>query len=281
MSKIAKAMAFAGEHRPVLFITVGRQRVGKTTFMNVLIQALRQQGAGITIWNADQLNTTHNLTVFHADALQPKSSDFEDGKAWLEERIQDQMEGQYDVMLDVGGGETPLSRLVREVPIVSSAARQGIRVVLAHVIGPDQADVDYLKHYMKNDLFAPEATLIVLNGGLVLSGRSIAGAFAEVREHAVIKEAISRGARLTVMPALSCMAKVTDRGLTFDEAAEGISKGKLGTMSFLDQERVAIWWQKAIPEFLMTIPADWLPATATSLNSQEATPDSMETARAG
>ncbi len=285
MSKTVKATNVAGEHRPVLFITVGRQRVGKTTFMNVLIQALRQQGAEIAIWNADQLNTTHNLAVFHGDALQPKSSDFEDGKAWLEERIEDQMEGQYDVMLDVGGGETPLSRLVREVPIVRSAARQGIRVVLAHVIGPDQADVDYLKHYMKNDLFAPEATLIVLNGGLVLSGRSIAGAFAEVREHPVIKEAISRGARLAVMPALTCMSKVTDRGLTFDEAAEGISKGKLGRMSFLDQERVAIWWQRAIPEFLTTIPADWLPATTTrSVNTEaavEATVENVESARAG
>ena len=285
MSKSAKVPAVVNEHRPVLFVTVGRQRVGKTTFMNVLIQALRQRGAEIAVWNADQLNTTHNLTVFHSDALQPKSSDFEDGKAWLEERIQDQMEGQYDVMLDVGGGETPLSRLVREVPIVQSAARQGIRVVLAHVIGPDQADIDYLKHYMKDDLFAPEATLIVLNGGLVLSGRSIGGAFEGINEHPVIKEALARGAELVVMPALTCMSKVTDRGLTFDEAAKGVSKGKLGRMSFLDQERVAIWWQKAIPEFLTTIPQDWLPATTpSSVGKDEAisiTAESMEAVRAG
>ncbi len=123
MSKIMNSTAPVGDCRPVLFITVGRQRVGKTTFMSILIQALRRQGAEIAIWNADQLNTTHNLAVFHPDALQPKSSDFEDSKAWLEERIQDQMEQQYDAMLDVGGGETLLSKLVREVPIVQSAAR--------------------------------------------------------------------------------------------------------------------------------------------------------------
>ena len=263
MSETTNLAASVGDRRPVLFITVGRQRVGKTTFMNILIQALRKQGAEIAIWNADQLNTTHNLAVFHPDALQPRSSDFEDGKAWLEERIQDQMEQQYDAMLDVGGGETPLSRIVREVPIVQSARRQGIRVVVAHVIGPDQADVDYLKHYMKNDLFAPEATLLVMNGGLVLSGRSVGGAFVEIREHPVIKEALDRGAVMAVMPALSCMSKVTDRALTFDEAAEGAAKGKLGRMSFFDQERVAIWWQKTIPLFLATIPPHWLPATAT------------------
>lgn len=263
MLKIAKTPSTPG-HRAVLFTTVGRQRVGKTTFQNVVIQKLRQKGANITIWNADQLNTTHNLSVFHPDALQPKSADFEDGKEWLEEQIQDQMEGQYDVMLDVGGGETPLSRLVREVPIVESAARQGIRVVLAHVIGPDQADVDYLKHYMEDDLFAPEATLIVANGGLVMSGRSMGGAFEEIVQHPVITKALNRGARLVMMPALSCMSKVTDRGLSFEEAAEGTAKGKLGRMSFLDQERVAIWWKKAIPEFLATIPPEWLPATSST-----------------
>lgn len=263
MSKIMNSTASFGDRRPVLFITVGRQRVGKTTFMNVLIQALRKQGAEIAIWNADQLNTTHNLAVFHRDTLQPKSADFEDGKVWLEARIQDQMEQQYDAMLDVGGGETPLSKLVREVPIVQSAARRGIRVVLAHVIGSDQADVDYLKHYMKDDLFAPEATLIVMNGGLVLSGRSVSGAFAEIGGHPVIRKALDRGAAIVVMPPLSCMSKVTDCGLTFDEAAEGVTKGKFGRMSFFDQERVAIWWQKAIPQFLATIPPLWLPATAT------------------
>ena len=267
MSKIMNSTARVGDRRPVLFITVGRQRVGKTTFMNVLIQALRKQGAEIVIWNADQLNTTHNLAVFHPDALQPKSSDFEDGKAWLEDRMQDQMERQYDVMLDVGGGETPLSRLVREVPIVEAAKRRGIRVVLAYVIGPDQADVDYLKHYMKDDLFAPEATLIVMNGGLVLSGRSVVGAFAEISEHPVIEEALDRGAEVVLMPALSCMSKVTDRGLTFDEAAEGVTKGKLGRMSFFDQERVAIWWQKEIPQFVASIPPHWLPATATETSA--------------
>lgn len=252
------------QYRAVLFSTAGRQRVGKTTFESILIQKLIPQGAEITIWNADQLNTTYNLSVFHPNTLQPKSADFEDGKAWLEERIQDQMEGQYDVMLDVGGGETPLSRLVREVPIVESAARQGIRVVLAHVIGPDQADVDYLKHYMKDNLFAPEATLIVLNGGLVTSGRSVSGAFEDITNHPVIEEAVHKGARVVVMPALACMSKVIERGLTFEEAANGTARGKLGRMSFLDQERVAIWWERAIPEFLSKIPPEWLPATSST-----------------
>lgn len=249
----------APDHRPVLLTTVGRQRVGKTTFLNILIQALRPKGAEMVVLNADQLNTTHNLAVFHDDVVQPRSSDFEDTKAWLEERIQDQIEGQYSAVLDVGGGETPLSRLVREVPIVRSLERRGIRVVLVHMVGPDPADIDYLAHYMRHDLFAPEATLIVLNGGLVLSGRSIGQAFEPIVAHPVILEAMSKGARIVSMPALACMNKVTDLGLTFVEASEGLTKPGQARLSFFDQERVGIWWERDVPAFLESIPPTWLP----------------------
>ena len=260
------------EHRPVLLTTVGRQRVGKTTFLNILIQALREKGADLMVWNADQLNTTHNLAVFHDDVVQPKSSDFEDVKAWLEDRIQDQLEGQFNAFLDVGGGETPLSRLVREVPLVRSLERRGIRVVLVHVVGPDPADVDYLKHYMRHDLFAPEATLIVLNAGLVLSGRSVSQAFEPLLEHPVIIEALKRGASIVSMPALACMTKVTDRGLTFAEAAAGVAKGSQSRLSFFDQERVAIWWERDVPEFLASIPSLWLPAITTRSAARDCSP---------
>ena len=267
----------APERRPVLLTTVGRQRVGKTTFLNILIQALRSQGADMVVWNADQLNTTHNLAVFHQDVVQPRSSDFEDVKAWLEERIQDQIDGQYNALLDVGGGETPLSRLVREVPIVRSLERRGIRVVLVHVIGPDPADIDYLAHYMRHDLFAPEATLIVLNAGLVLSGRSVGQAFDTILRHPTVVEATEKGAQIAFMPALACMTKVTDCALGFAEAGEGITKPGQARLSFFDQERVGIWWERDVPEFLASIPVLWLPETQ---GKSQGTKANRETAEA-
>jgi hypothetical protein len=269
---VSKASKPHSDRRPILFIGVGRQRVGKTTFLNTLVQALREQGSELVIWNADLLNITYSLSLFHPDVLEPSSADFEDVKAWLEERIQDQIEGQYDAVLDVGGGETPLSRLVQEIPIVATLERQGIRVVLAHVIGPEQADVDYLKHYTTHELFAPEATLIVLNAGLVISGRSAGNAFAAINRHPVITEALTHGAEIVMMPPLSCMSQVTDRGLTFAEAAEGVTKGGHPKLSFFDQERVAIWWAKAVPTFMASIPPLWLPST-TGRASVRSTPE--------
>jgi hypothetical protein len=259
-----KSMKTQSERRPVLFIGVGRQRVGKTTFLNTVIQAMREQGAEFVIWNADLLNVTYNLPLFYDDVLEPPSAQFEDVKSWLEERIQDQLEGQYNAFLDVGGGDTPLSRLVREIPIVQTLEKQGIRVVLAHVIGPEQADVDYLRHFTAQELFAPEATLIVLNAGLVMSGRSASNAFAAIKSNPIVTDALTHGAKLVMMPPLSCMSQVTDRGLTFADAAEGVIKCGHPRLSFFDQERVAIWWTKAVPAFIDAIPPLWLPVSSRS-----------------
>src|SRR5271165_6417699 len=184
------------DRKPVLMIVVGRQRVGKTTFLNALAQYLRGHGASFEIWDADKMNATNNMSLFHREALQPPSAEPEDVKAWLEERFTDLVDRRFDAMLDVGGGDTPLARLVAEVPIVPTLEDEGVRVVVVHVVGPDLADLDYLDRFEQDDLFAPEATLIVMNGGLVLSGRSLDFAFQQINDHDTITRSLTRGARI-------------------------------------------------------------------------------------
>ena len=46
-------------------VVVGRQRVGKTSFLNALAQYLLERGAEFAIWDSDQMNTTNNMSVFH------------------------------------------------------------------------------------------------------------------------------------------------------------------------------------------------------------------------
>lgn len=265
----------AGPGRPpILFITIGRQRVGKTTVLNTIVQFVRARGGRFVVWNGDRLNRSYNLSLFHEDVLEPPSADFEEVKAWLEACIQDMVLHGYDAMLDIGGGETPLSRLMEEVPIVQSLERRGVRVVVAHVVGAERADLDYLEHFSGHQLITPEATLIVLNAGLVMSGRSAKSAFAAIRAHEVVAAAINEGAQITMMPLLSCMSQVTDRGLTFPEAAGGVVKPGQAALSFFDQERVAIWWEQAVPAFFAAIPPLWLPAMASPAEHSAVEPES-------
>ena len=60
-----------GGRKPVLMVVVGRQRVGKTSFLNALAQYLQERGAEFAIWDTDQMNTTNNMSVFHAEASSP------------------------------------------------------------------------------------------------------------------------------------------------------------------------------------------------------------------
>ena len=55
--------------QPVLIIAVGRQRVGKTTLLNVLIEMYRGLGAEIEVWNADLHNRTQRRLLRSSSPL--------------------------------------------------------------------------------------------------------------------------------------------------------------------------------------------------------------------
>lgn len=247
------------EAMPLQITALGRGRVGKTAFLNALIQHAARRGIALTVWNADLRNTTHSLTLFHPDALQPQHDDFDEIKRWLEARMQEQSQGRFHTVLDVGGGDRLIKKLAQEVRLVHTLQRMGIWPVAVHVIGPEKADLDYLKELSEDGLFMPEATLIVLNGGLISNGRSARSAFDEILAHPVLRQAVKAGAKVARMPGLPCMLQVTDRGLTFDEAAEGMCQQGQEPLSFFDQERVAIWWRTEMPAFFASLPADWFP----------------------
>lgn len=260
------------ERLPILLVALGRQRVGKTALLNTAVQYFRAQGNPIRVWNADQQNRSHTLSTFFADVEEVPNGGLEDGKAWIEDRIGDLIKHRYDAVLDVGGGATGFSRLVQEVPVLEAMEGSAVRVVGLFVIGPEKADLDYLEQFAEVDGFMPAASAIVLNSGLVLSGRSAGGAFKPVLEHCAIRNALERGAKVAMMPALSCMAQVTDRGLTFTEAMNGEAGDGTEPLSLFDRARVNKWWTREVPAFLGALPQEWqpLPAGAPAANAGEA-----------
>ncbi len=245
---------------PVVLMVLGRQRVGKTSFLNAIAQFLKAQGAVFEIWDGDLQNTSYNLSVFHKEARKPEATDPEDVKAWLEERFMDVVERRVSAILDIGGGDTPLGRLVQDVPVSEMLEEAGVRVVLVHVIGPETPDLDYLERFSADNLFVSRHTLVVLNAGLVLSGRSLHAAFAQTVGHPTIEAAVRGGAKLIRMPRLACMSEVTDRGLTFEEAIAGKIGERHQALNMFDKARVRRWWDEDLPKMFSAIPSEWLPA---------------------
>lgn len=249
-----------GASMPVTAIVCGRGRVGKTVVANTIIQFCRRRGARLEVWNSDQQNQTHSLSLFHADALRPATDDPEEKRLWLERNLARQIEARFDVVFDMAGGDPMIRQLARDVRLVKAMERRGTRAVAWHVLGPEPADLDYLKLSMEGGFFMPAATLLVVNAGLVTSGRSAASAFAEACEHKVVLDALGQGAQLVWFPRLICMAAVVDQGLTFEEASRGVVKPGHEPLSFTDQTRVEIFWEDDIPKFFAAIPPHWLPA---------------------
>jgi hypothetical protein len=100
----------------------------------------------------------------------------------------------------------------------------------------------------------------VLNSGLILSGRSTEVAFAQIAMHPTVTTAMSKGAVMVAMPRLACMSQVTDRGLTFVDAMNGVSKNGQRPLALFDKARVRKWWNQEIPVFYKEgIPEHWLP----------------------
>ena len=248
------------ERRRLLLVALGRQRVGKTALLNTIVQYFRAQGSEMEVWNADQQNRTHSLSTFFTDASVPPGSGLADTGGWIESKLKEQAEQGYHAVLDAGGGFTGFSALVEDVPVISALAAQGTDVIGLFCIGPEQADLDYLDSFSKTESFMPQATMIVMNAGLVLSGRSPGAAFASIAENPALKAAIGRGANVAMFPALTCMAEVTDRGLTFEEAAAGKVKPGQQAMSMFDPTRVREWWTKKVPDFFAKFPPEWLPS---------------------
>ncbi len=261
-----EALATPVARRPVLIIAVGRQRVGKTTLLNVMIEVYRAHGADIEIWNADLHNRSHTLTLFHGDALEPAAqTSMEDQKQWLEERVMTMVTHRRDTVLDVGGGLTALNTLVEEMRLVEMLEKRGIRLVLLYVLGNERADLDYLERFAQDGMFMPKSTLVVFNAGLLTSGRSAKTAFGALMSHKAVKAAVEAGAEIIQMPALSCMAAVTDRGQSFSDFAAGKQVSGHPESSFFDHERVWLWLNRDMPQFFLMIPPEWMPATKTPI----------------
>jgi hypothetical protein len=156
--------------KPVLIIALGRGRVGKTVFLNSTAQFYRPSGARVEIWNIDHHNNSHTLNAFFPDVRRPSGFQPLSVQRWLEGQIQDQEAHGYDVVLDVGGNDTMIKKMALDADLAATLEVAGIRPVGVHVIGPDPADLEYLRQVADNKLFVPEATLIVMNGGLVPDG---------------------------------------------------------------------------------------------------------------
>jgi hypothetical protein len=235
---------------------LGRGAHGKTWLTRWMADRALSHGREIVIADADRTNAT--LSGYFANVVTPPSADERDMREWVGVFAERQINEKFNAIIDFGGGDLVLKRVAAEMDLVEFLTRHGIFPVAIHLIGPDPDDLAYLRDVEAGGIFAPPATILVLNEALVPAYRTPLQAFEKtVLKHPILTEAVDRGAKLISMPRLEPALEVDLRRLTFSAAEAGKTKEGQDPIGPWKRQQIAMWLRDMERAFEPV--AHWLP----------------------
>ena len=169
------------DQRSLLWIALGRQRVGKTALLNADVKWFRALGCHIEIWNADQQNRTDSLSTIFADAVgSHRRRPCRLANCGSRDNSSIRSTGGIMRCSMPAATWTGNSSLIEDMPVIQAHAQQGIDVIRLFCVGPEQADLHNRRPFF-GERHVPsrgEKTVIGLNAGLVelrdrSAGRSV------------------------------------------------------------------------------------------------------------
>ena len=238
---------------------VGPNGSGKTAFARWMGWNLAGTDRRALMAALDPQN--RSLATWFSGVMQPDTNDGAQTAKWLMDFLDYVMEQKASAILDFGGGDTALAKLVHEAPDLDAMMNAaGVTPIACYMVGPRVEDLSSLDS-LERAGFQPSATLIVLNEGRVDSTMSREEAFARVLRHSVFKQALERGALALWMPRLEpeVAADIEGRRLTFGQARDGQvpPDAKFGPIGGFKRSMVRRWLEAMEHEF--TPVASWMP----------------------
>jgi hypothetical protein len=235
---------------------IGRGKTGKTTGIRWSAEAAILAGTTLLLADMDPTNDTFSQYIENV-ARPPEASDPALSLKWLDKLLQHALQHRLSVLVDLGGGDTTLRRLVGQLPdLAGMCEAEGFAIVLFYTVGPQEEDLSPLAT-MEGLGFTPTATAIVLNEAIAEVGDPPLHAFARILRHSAFLTALKRGAIPIWMPRLLPAQQVEIRRLHFRDAAAGeLGQGKTPLGPF-DRTRVLNWLQAMDTSFAGI--KTWLP----------------------
>ena len=240
-----------------VWFLIGRGNTGKTMLLRYLAETTFASDRRVLLADMDRTNAT--LSSYFADVQRPPDADEATAAKWLERLLTFVMTDKIGALIDLGGGDTTLRRLVMEIPdLTGMLDGAGVAAVAAYMVGPRPDDLAPLAT-LESAGFRPPATAIVLNEGLIETPLPKDEAFSRVMRHSAFKAAVVRGAVPLWMPRLLPAAEIEARRVHFATARDGIvPTGKRQTpLGGFDRARVRAWLTAMDDEF--GVIRSWLP----------------------
>lgn len=252
--RIVSTLDLTGKKKVICW--VGRGKTGKTTGIRWLAETAMANGTPLLMADMDVTNDTFSRYI-KGVARPPEASDPALSLKWLDKLLQHTLQQQSSLLVDLGGGDTTLRRLVTQLPELTKIFEaQGFAVVLFHTVGPQEEDLSPLAT-LQTLGFRPTATAIVLNEAMIDVGETRDFAFARLYRHSVFRRAVEEGAVPVFMPRLLAAQQVEVRRLKFRDAMDGRTGRGDAPLGPFDRARVKIWLE-AMDANLESIKS-WLP----------------------
>lgn len=250
------AASAAGTATPLFILPLGRGTRGKTWWVRWAVDRALAHGRDIVIADADRTNAT--LSAYFQGVVTPPSADDADMRDWFAAFVERQIAEHFNALIDLGAGDLILKQLAREIGLTAFLERYDIRPVAVHLLGPDPDDLAYLHDVEQDRLFAPAATILVLNAALVPRNRAEKAAFqATVLEHPVFLKALERGATVVWMPRLAVAHEIDARRIAFTAAEDNKVKPGQAPIGPWNRQLIHNWLRDMEENFAPV--AHWLP----------------------
>jgi hypothetical protein len=245
--------------QPKVWFAIGPGRSGKTTLLRYAAEMSAQRGGTPIVAAADPQN--RSLKNYLENVAEPPTNDGAATARWVETLLRHVMEAQTSALIDLGGGDTSLHKLLATVPDLAAALQgAGIAPVAIYALGPRVDDLSALASFEALG-FQPAATVRVRNEGLADPTADREDSFARVMRHSAYRAARARGAVEVWMPRLDAAVaqEIEAKRLSFLQARDAVSPEgrKVTPLGPFDRSRVR-HWLTAMGAELAPI-ASWLP----------------------
>jgi hypothetical protein len=163
MSEAAEAPVASGidlSGKPKVWFAVGPGRSGKTMLLRWAFEMSIGQGSAPIVAAADPQNRSLKNYI---EVEEPPTNDAAATARWLEALLRHAMDQKASAMVDLGGGDTSLHKLLSTVPDLSAAMEDaGVAPVAVYTLGPRVDDLASLASFEALG-FQPAATVLVCN----------------------------------------------------------------------------------------------------------------------
>jgi hypothetical protein len=202
-----------------LFV-MGPGRSGKTTLLRYLIETMTSDTPALAAALDPQ---NRSLATFMDDVYQPSVTDPAGVARWAEEFLGFVMAEGHTALMDMGGGDLSMGKLLEDVPDLARDLEEAdVQPVAIYTLSPRVDDLGVLAGYEAQG-FQPKATALILNAGLADPTVPREEAFARVLRHSAFQAAVARGAVPIWMPRLDATvaAEIEGKRLRFRQARDG------------------------------------------------------------